>query len=585
MVTVAALLVCAQLALRAWVAWGGTFHDDDLTLAGRSALYPLWSADLLLYDHGGHFMPGTYVLAGLITRAAPLEWGAAALSIVLLQALASVAVLRLLRVLLGDRPVLLLPLALYLFSPLTLPSYAWWAAALNALPLQAGLAWVVAEAVLLARTGRRRHAVSALSAFALALAMFEKSVVIPWVALAVVVLLERSAGRPVEAALRRTAALWAGALGLTVAWVVSYASVVGSPVADDPPSRDLVLTAAGRAVTEGLLPPLLGGPWNWERYDIVAPWATPPVVLSVVAVVVAVVGVLVTSARRRGAWAVWLLVAGYAGASIAAMAAVRLNAGTADIVSGTLRYYADSSVVLAIAWALLLLCPARHAAPAVPGRARRLLVPAAAAAFAASSAWSTVTFQQVWTDTQTDEYLANARASLAAAGEAPLLDEPVPPHVRWGVAYPENGTSRVLAALPDRPPFADHTTDLRVLDASGRLVEGRLMQPYAWIVPSPEPRCNHPLPAGGAVTLPLAGDVMPWVYTVRIDYIADRDGTVELALETGESVRAPVQEGAHRLYVRLTAGGQGIQVRSLDGDPSLCVMGGGVGRWEAGPEE
>ena len=68
-------------------------------------------------------------------NAATNQWWACVASVVLLQALASLAVLRLLRELLGNRPVILLPLVLYLFSPLTLAWFVWWANALNAVPL------------------------------------------------------------------------------------------------------------------------------------------------------------------------------------------------------------------------------------------------------------------------------------------------------------------------------------------------------------------------------------------------------------------------------------------------------------------
>lgn len=47
-----------------------------------------------------------------------------------------------------------------LFTPLGVPGFAWWAAALNSLPMLAALAWVCADAVLLVRTGNRRYAVT-----------------------------------------------------------------------------------------------------------------------------------------------------------------------------------------------------------------------------------------------------------------------------------------------------------------------------------------------------------------------------------------------------------------------------------------
>ena len=56
-----------------------------------------------------------------------------------LQLLASLALRRTLYVILGWRPVLLLPLTFALFTPLSVPAFAWWAAALNSLPMLAAL--------------------------------------------------------------------------------------------------------------------------------------------------------------------------------------------------------------------------------------------------------------------------------------------------------------------------------------------------------------------------------------------------------------------------------------------------------------
>src|SRR4051794_33014208 len=114
-------------------------------------------------------MPGGFLLTGLLSRLAPLEWWPMAVAMVALQLLASLAVWRLLRILLGNRPIILAPLLLYLFSPLSLSAFAWWIAAVNALPLQAGLAWVVGDAILLWRTGRVRYAITGTAAFLLTL--------------------------------------------------------------------------------------------------------------------------------------------------------------------------------------------------------------------------------------------------------------------------------------------------------------------------------------------------------------------------------------------------------------------------------
>ena len=96
---------------------------------------------------------------------------------------------------LGWRPVLLIPLTFALFTPLGVPGFAWWAAALNSLPMLAAMAWVCADAILLVRTGNQRYAVTGVLVYLGGLLFFEKAAVIPFVAFAVVALLASRARR------------------------------------------------------------------------------------------------------------------------------------------------------------------------------------------------------------------------------------------------------------------------------------------------------------------------------------------------------------------------------------------------------
>ena len=85
--------------------------------------------------------------------------------------------------------MLLVPLTFALFTPLGVPAFAWWAAALNSLPMLAALAWVCADAILLVRTGNQRYAVTGVLVYFGGLLFFEKSAVIPFVAFTVAALL------------------------------------------------------------------------------------------------------------------------------------------------------------------------------------------------------------------------------------------------------------------------------------------------------------------------------------------------------------------------------------------------------------
>src|SRR5271168_2269154 len=217
----------------------------------RAGTHSLLSPSFLFDDPDGHVMPAAFLVAGAITRLAPLNWVGPAISLVVLQLLASLALVRSLYVILGWRPVLLVPLTFALFTPLGVPGFAWWASALNSLPMLAALAWVCADAILLVRTGNQRYATTAVLAYLGGLLFFEKAAVIPFIAFAVVALLrhvqsDRSAIRTVWRAGIR---LWTASLALTGGWVVVYLALVNQHRW----SSDLTMTWAllRRSVTHG----------------------------------------------------------------------------------------------------------------------------------------------------------------------------------------------------------------------------------------------------------------------------------------------------------------------------------------------
>jgi hypothetical protein len=305
----AAVLVAVQLLIRAVLAFRGYFYWDDLILVGRAGSHSLLSPSFLFDDHDGHVMPAAFLVAGAITRLAPLNWVGPAISLVVLQLLASLALLRSLYVILGWRPVLLVPLTFALFTPLGVPGFAWWAAALNSLPMLAALAWVCADAILLVRTGNQRYAATGVLAYLGGLLFFEKAAVIPFVAFAVAALLchvqsDRSA---IPTVWRAGIRLWTASLALTGGWVVVYLAVVNQHRW----SSDLTMTwdLLRRSVTHGIIPGLAGGPWVWGRWAPASPWAVPPTTVKVLGWLVLAAALGISAARKRQMTPVWLTAA------------------------------------------------------------------------------------------------------------------------------------------------------------------------------------------------------------------------------------------------------------------------------------
>jgi len=571
-----------QLVIRGVLAFEGYFYWDDLILIGKAGTHGLLSPSYLFDDHDGHVMPAAFLIGGAIIRLVPLDWTGPAISLVVLQLLASLALLRALYVILGWRWVLLIPLTFALFTPLGVPGFAWWAAALNSLPMLAALAWVCADAILLVRTGNQRYAVSGVLVYFGGLLFFEKAAVIPFVAFAVAALLlhvqgDRAALRSVwRAGLR----LWIAALILTVGWVALYLAVVNQQRW----SSDLAMTwdLLSRSITHGIVPGLAGGPWHWDRWAPSSPWATPPPPVMALGWLVLIGALALSLLRKQRIGPVWLTAAGYTVACQVPIYLMRSSKQTALELAQTLRYLPDLVVVLALLAAVAFSAPNRiedMSRRLDASRRRAVVVTGLAGLFVASSLYSTATFLTSWRDNPAQPYLQNARAGLAAAhtaSNAPLLDQEVDPLVLQRVAAPENLASHMFALLRDRPEFATSTTQLRMLDSSGRLIDARV----TWvrtIVPGPMPQCGYFAQPDKPARLILDGPLLPADWTVELNYLADSDGSMTLSLTQGPDVKVPVHPGLNRVFARLPGAGDAITVRANTTALALCIASGPIG--------
>lgn len=576
----AGALIIGQLAVRAVLAFSGYFYWDDLIIVGRAGTLPLLSADYLFTDHDGHVMPAAFLLGGAITRMAPLVWIWPAISLLALQLIASLALLRALHTILGWRPVLLAPLIFALFTPLGVPAFAWWSAALNYLPMMAALAWVTADAVLLVRTGNRRYAVTGLLVYLGGLLFFEKSAVIPFVAFAATFLLFHVTAKPdsLRWVWRRGVTLWVPALGLTAIWVALYLAVVDQKRW----SGDLAMTwdLLRRSVTHGIVPALAGGPWHWQRWAPASPWAVPPTAAMAVGWAALAVAVAVSLLRKQRIGWVWFAAVGYAVACQVPIYLMRSSAFTALELAQTLRYLADLAWVLALLAAVALCAPNRPRSEWLDTSPRRTAaVLAVAVMFTGSSVVSTATFRTSWQDNPTKSYLHNAIRGLAAArsqSPAPMLDQEVDPLILQRVVGPESLASHMFALIRDRPAFAGATDRLRMLDSAGRVVDADV----TWvrrILAGPRPQCGYFVAPDESARMPLDGPLLPAEWTAEIGYLANTEGSLLLSLPVGAQTRVPVEPGLNRAYVRLSGAGDAVMVTPATTALTVCVASGPVG--------
>jgi hypothetical protein len=287
--------------------------------------------------------------------------------------------------------------------------------------------------------------------------------------------------------------------------------------------------------------------------------------------------VAVSFVRKERIGAVWLVALGYAVACQIPIYLMRSSRFTALELAQTLRYLPDLVVVLALLMAVGLCAPNRERSRWLDASLVRTgVIVSLTGVFVASSLYSTATFLSSWRDNPAQPYLQNARAGLAAASDAPLLDQEVDPMVMQRVAWPENLASHMFALLPDRPEFAGATTELRMLDSQGRLVDAKV----TWvrtIVEGPAPQCGYLVQPDFGVRMPLDGPLLPAEWTAEINYLANSDGSMTMSLAEGSETKVPVRPGLNRVYVRLSGAGDAINVRANTAALSVCIAAGPVG--------
>jgi hypothetical protein len=372
--------------------------------------------------------------------------------------------------------------------------------------------------------------------------------------------------------------LWTASAALMAAWIGIYLFVVDQRrwTLDIPMTGDLRM----RSVTHGIVPALVGGPWDWERWAPSSPWALPQWPVMVVGWLVLAAAIAVSVARKEHARVLWWAAAGYVVACQLPIYLMRSSRFTAIELAQTLRYLPDLALVLAMLAAIGICAPNRVSSRRLDAsRTRAGVIIAVATLFVASGVFSAVTFTTSWRNNPTRSYVGNVLASLAAANAAttaPLLDQEVDPLILQRFAWPDNLFSHVFALVRDRPEFSTSTTNLRTFDRKGHLVDAQV----TWVrhtLAGPKPQCGYLVQPDAPVRMPLDGPMLPTEWTAEINYLANSDGSMTFALSDGDSTRVPVHPGLNRVFVRLSGAGDAVLASANTSALSVCLASGPVG--------
>lgn len=566
------VMILAQLGFRAWALFPSWFYLDDYKML-RDAQDHRGIGDLFT-PYNGHLMPGGRLLVLAVESSGQLNWGLACTLTIALQAVASGAALWMLMTLFGVRWGILGPLALYLFSPVTLPALMWWTACLTQITIQAGLFLAVGAWVLHLRGGGRRWILATLGGVAFGLAFDVKGLLI-FLVLAFIALSYFASGGLVARIRFVTARYWPATLVGTVAvlaYVAYYVTHVSQPF--ETPSLSLVGGLAATMLGSAFLTGAVGGPWHWSALAPPNAFADPPATAVHATWVVIALVVAYSLLRRRRALRAWLLLAGYLVVLLALLVSSRgLEYGA--LIGLEYRYLTDATCILALAIGLAFM-PLLGAVESSEPRsdllrleARGPVVATATALVVTSSLVSSALYVDIWhTQNASDGYVHLLAAEMRTYGAVDLSDQALPDAVIPGIFAPDNSLSNLVPLVSDRASFPDTTSQLMVVAPDGGLRQA-LIKPGVLSRPGPRADCGWRVTASG-LDIPLDGRAFEWRWWVRIGYLSSRSSPVRITAGDAQ-VDTQVESGVRSLYARVSGTFDSIRVDGLDPGTTLCI--------------
>jgi hypothetical protein len=579
-VVTAVVLICLQLWWKAGLLAHSFFRLDDFYIIERASAYGL-SWKYLMWVDAGHLMPLGLAIGWFVVRLSPYSWALASVVTLVLLAATCLALLRLLRTLFGDHPGILIPLLIYLVSPLSFAGLSWWVVTLELLPLQLAIFCAVTAHVKYLRTGRLAYLLATAGWLLVGMASSLKGAFVPLLLFALTSAFFTSGrwSQGVLIALREHWRVWAAYLALLAGYGALYLSRLStSTVQPGPPGTfSSVFAMASDLLRDTFVPGAFGGPWQWfgGQGDALA---NPPAGLLQASWVLAAAVVVVSLWNRLHAWRAWLILACWLVAADIIPVALGQRASflPGALTGHETRYVWDAVAVLAICVGLAFL-PMVGEESVRPQLLRRLttqhvrsVTACLVTALVIGSVWSFRDFKAVTTSAPGRSYIATARLALAEAPPGTVIvDDPVPQAAFGGLFVgPSSEASAVLAPLQHAqavpPAFITqpHGTfdHLLEFDGWGRLVLSEVVGV-----------ANKPLAAGlscwpavnNTITIPLAWKTLS-ARTLRIGYLSGGTGEISVTF-AGKSQLYKAVRGINAGYLPVHGNGKVIIVKLVSG--------------------
>ena len=575
-VTIAALtLIAIQVVVRGWFIGHSWFLVDDFLFLSDIAR---GHDDFAWYTriHQGHFMPLSFALVKVVASIGAFNWTAAAIEIIVMQLIASVACWIMLRTLFGARPAVLLGLGFYLFSPLTMPSIMWWAVAINQLPHQIACFGAIAAHVMFCRSRRWAPALAATGFLLIGYASYTKTLLLP-VVLVMLTLSYFSSGhapRRTWDALRNYRRAWGMYAALTAAFVVVYVRSTPETVSG---KRSTLFGLSQTSVLESFGTSAVGGPWRWSLFGRgPISYAAAPEIGIVVAWLLIVAFVVWAWARSDRTLRVLWIPAFYIGASILLVYAGRayvLNLIGSPQVGRHMQYISDAAPVLAVT-IVCMIVPIVGAVEPVERRAQgfitlrlpRAVITVALAALLVGSLVSSIRYAQPWSkDFAEKKFTTSAREAIRR--DHPTLADVAVPNDVLSVLFGSNTLIKnYFAPMGNDVKVTRTGTDLTMLDAAGRVVPADV---DADTRTSADPAGSCPIKVQGRERTIAFTPVVDYPFWMAIEYTSNLDATIPLEYGIYRK-EVPIENGKHTLFLSTTGAYDSVTLRPLVGQ-EICV--------------
>ena len=556
--------------LHLWAMWDGFFHMDDFFyLADASRPF----TEFVSQVYNGHLMPLGFAVVWLSQAVAPMSWPLAVLVCTVLWVVFLAGAVMCMKAAFGNRPWTTIVVSLIALSPLLTTVSAWYASALQVLPWGAALVWMLYFAIRDTQSPRWAFTLGAILSYVIGLLFWQKTLL----ALPVVVwLLWRYWPGPGRWGLPPWGRRWAfplAAVIMSVPFTAVYFAAQPEQVLRSDPTLQQFIDSIRISLGEVWLPAYLGGPWAGFTPGLspgtAAAWWAVFLVWQVVAFLV-VVSVL----RWRYAWNAWVLIAGYALLTVVLFAFGRIN-DFGLVLAYDPRYVEDLFIVGAIVLPFAFAKPAGsplsepRSLSWLPSRVPVLVSAGALVVLVNLLLMPSIAVGSSWHDSPAKRYVAQARASLEANLETPVLDRKVPPEVMAPLFLERANASYVLSGLRLPVRWNEAGTVVLALKDDGTLVEP-VLATSSTSVPGLAGECGWAV-TDGPTNIEVDTTVFEWIWVARMEYVASGDGLATASLQ-GPPVEIPLREGLGEITYVLKGAGDTVLMTPPEG-VGICVTG------------